>query len=279
VLRCAQALQYVHEKDLVHRDIKPDNILLGRRGEVKIVDLGMVKQLDDDMSLTQTGHAVGTPWYMPLEQAKNAKNTDCRCDIYALGCVFYACLTGRPPFTGRSIVDVIQAKEVGTFPPARHFNRQVPERVDLIIAKMMARDPKYRYQSCSPLIADLEGLELAHDVLTFLASLPQPAGKPPAVSQDAARPRASAQTPIPLMPAPGAGVPRSGAGKQTFRSRKHYEKLVLEPVLPERHKSQPVKTLRYWSGSFTRVAVVLALLGALWLGASYLVTSLQTLFR
>ncbi len=112
---------------MVHRDIKPDNVLIDRTGVVKVADLGMVKTLDEDMALTQTGHAVGTPWYMPLEQAKNAKDTDGRCDIYALGCMLYCLLTGNPPFTGRTLVEVIQAKEVGTFAPARSSNPDVPE--------------------------------------------------------------------------------------------------------------------------------------------------------
>src|ERR1043166_4727140 len=116
----------------------------------------MVKIGDEEMSLTQTGHAVGTPWYMPLEQARNAKEIDGRSDIYALGCTLYAFITGHPPFTGRTIVDVIQAKEMGTFPSARQTNKAVPERLDLIIAKMVAKQPKHRYQTCEDVIKDLE---------------------------------------------------------------------------------------------------------------------------
>jgi len=164
----ARALAYAHEQGIVHRDIKPDNVLITRLGVIKVADLGMVKIDDEDMALTQTGHAVGTPWYMPLEQAKNAKDTDGRSDIYALGCMFYCMLTGAPPFAGKTLVDVIHAKEIGTFPPVRQTNSDAPERLDLVIAKMAAKHPKYRYQSCAELIKDLESLELANARLEFL---------------------------------------------------------------------------------------------------------------
>jgi serine/threonine-protein kinase len=105
---------------------------------------------------------------MPLEQARNAKDTDGRSDIYALGCLLYCTLTGAPPFAGKTLLEVIQAKEIGSFPPARQSNADVPERLDLIIAKMTAKHPKYRYQTCSELIKDLEGLNLARPTLSFL---------------------------------------------------------------------------------------------------------------
>jgi len=178
VLACARALQYAHAKKMVHRDIKPDNVLITGDGQVKVADLGMVKTDDEEMSLTQTGHAVGTPWYMPLEQARNAKETDGRCDIYALGCMFYCLLTGQPPFTGRTLVDVIEAKEKGTFPPARKTNADVPERLDLIILKMTAKLPGHRYQSCGEVIKDLESLDLASSKLGFLAGATLPAEPP-----------------------------------------------------------------------------------------------------
>lgn len=186
-IRCARALQYAHDNDLIHRDIKPENILITRDRQVKVADLGMVKQMDEDLSLTQTGHAVGTPWYMPLEQAKNAKDVDGRCDIYALGCTLYCMLTGKPPFMGDNIVEVIKKKEIGTFPPARQVNPDVPDRLDIIIAKMTAKDPRHRYSSCAELIADLEALDLANDRLVLMPSVAEDFGSGSDLADDTVR--------------------------------------------------------------------------------------------
>jgi serine/threonine protein kinase len=184
-LACARALAYAHGQGMVHRDIKPENVLVTRSGAVKIADLGMVKSFDDDMALTQTGHAVGTPWYMPLEQAKNAKDTDGRSDIYALGCTLYSMLTGGPPFAGATIVEVIRAKEQGTFAPARATNPAVPERLDLILVKMTAKLPRYRYQTCEEVVRDLEALGLAGETLTLLpAGTPHPESGEPRPSDE-----------------------------------------------------------------------------------------------
>jgi serine/threonine-protein kinase len=193
-IACARALQYAHDSGVVHRDIKPANILITRQGVVKIADLGMVKEFDEEMALTQTGHGVGTPWYMPLEQARNAKETDGRCDIYALGCMLYCMLTGQPPFTQPTLVEVIQAKEVGTFRPARQSNKEVPERVDLIIAKMAHKHPRYRYATCAELIQDLERLALASEQLSFLAPKPPVPARP--------RPGSGPKTPPSVTPPP-----------------------------------------------------------------------------
>jgi serine/threonine protein kinase len=179
-LACLRALEYAHKSGIVHRDIKPDNVLIDRRaGRVKVADLGMVKTDDEEMSLTQTGHAVGTPWYMPLEQARNAKEIDGRSDIYALGCMLYCMLVGHPPFTGRTIVEVIQAKEAGTYPPARRTNADVSEKLDLILLKMTAKQPKHRYQSCEEVLADLIQLDIASPSLSFLKKSKTPADAKP----------------------------------------------------------------------------------------------------
>jgi eukaryotic-like serine/threonine-protein kinase len=169
-LACADGLGHAHDLDLVHRDVKPDNIMITRKGVVKITDLGAVKVLTEDLTMTQTGHGIGTPCYMPLEQARNAKESDGRSDIYALGCVLYCMLTGRPPFAGDTLVDLIQAKDIAKFPPARRSNPEVPEKLDLIIDKMVAKVLRYRYQTCADVIRDLHALRIAAASLSFIPS-------------------------------------------------------------------------------------------------------------
>ena len=169
-LLAAEALKHAHELNMIHRDVKPDNILITKRGAVKVSDLGLAKALDDDMSMTQSGTGLGTPHYMPPEQARNAKYVDHRSDIYALGGTLYHFLTGQTPFKGETIVDLITAKERGSFTHAKKLNPDVPERLDLMIDKMMARDPQHRYQSLDEVIKDLESLNLAGESLSFIDS-------------------------------------------------------------------------------------------------------------
>jgi eukaryotic-like serine/threonine-protein kinase len=169
ILKTAAALQHAHEKSLIHRDIKPDNILLTKDGVVKLADLGLAKDTEEDLSLTKTGAGAGTPIYMAPEQARDVKNVDARVDIYALGIMLYVFLTGQPPFQGGSVVDVIIAKEKGLFDPIRKYNDQVPSKIDNIVDKMMARDPRHRFNSCSDLIDALSPLGIDNKNLSFLA--------------------------------------------------------------------------------------------------------------
>lgn len=168
-LACADALNHAHELNLIHRDIKPDNILVNKKGDVKVADFGLAKALDDeDMSMTQSGTGLGTPLYMPPEQARDAKNVDHRTDIYALGCTFYYFLTGQLPFTGDTVLKLIIAKENGKYEPVRKLNPAVSERLELMIDKMIQKDPKHRYGSCAEIIADLESLNLENETLSFV---------------------------------------------------------------------------------------------------------------
>ena len=164
----AEALQHAHDLNMVHRDIKPDNLLVTKKGIIKVADLGLAKSTDEDMSMTQSGTGLGTPHYMPPEQARNAKHVDNRCDVYALGVTLYHFLTGKVPFAGDSIIELITNKEKGIFQPAHRVNSQVPERLSLICDKAMAKDPKHRYQHMRELVKDLETLGLAGESLSFI---------------------------------------------------------------------------------------------------------------
>ncbi len=170
VLKTCEAMQHAHDKAIIHRDIKPDNILLTKEGVIKVADLGLAKDTDEDVSLTKTGAGAGTPIYMAPEQARDVKHVDVRVDVYALGVMLYVLLTGRAPFAGATLVELISAKEKGKFDPIRKYNDEVPSRVELIVDKMIAKDPKFRYASCQEVIDQLEPLGLANEELSFLAA-------------------------------------------------------------------------------------------------------------
>lgn len=172
----AQALVHAGELNMVHRDIKPDNIMITKKGVIKLADLGLAKQLDDENQMTQTGSGFGTPYYMPPEQAVNAKYVDARSDIYALGATLYHLLTGKVPFAGETAMEVLIAKNDGKYPPATAVNPAIPPKVNLLIDKMMAKDPAHRYQSAAALVADLEKFGLHHEQVSWLnGAAPKPA--------------------------------------------------------------------------------------------------------
>jgi|GEM_PF-216070 len=168
ILRCAEALQSAHAQHMIHRDIKPDNVMLTSRGGVKVADFGLAKALDDDLSMTQSGTGLGTPYYMAPEQARNAKHVDGRADIYALGVTFYYFVTGSLPFTGNSTIEVIQNKERGVFTAARKLNPQVSERLELVIDKMILKDVEHRFKDCAEMIKALSALGLENPSLSFI---------------------------------------------------------------------------------------------------------------
>jgi serine/threonine protein kinase len=200
--KVAEALAYLHEQNLVHRDIKPENILLSRDGQVKLADLGLAKELEEDLSLTRTGTGFGTPYYMAPEQARNAKYVDHRCDIYALGTTLYHCLAGKLPFRGETAVELILSKEQDPYLPLRRQFPDIPERVDLLVAKMMARKPAERYQSCRELLADLHRLGLAYPKLEL--SQPQTEAHEAAAVEHY---QATQQVQVALHPSPAATPP------------------------------------------------------------------------
>ncbi|HPA19585.1 MAG TPA: DUF1080 domain-containing protein [Verrucomicrobiae bacterium] len=153
----AQALQYAwNTARLIHRDIKPDNIFLSAKGEVKVGDLGLSKSLGGStMELTRTGMMVGTPDYISPEQARGVKDIDFRSDIYSLGCTLYRMLTGRPPYDGGDAMGVMM-RHVHDPPPAIFkVWPQCPVPLGLLVGKMLAKDRTARHSSYEELISDL----------------------------------------------------------------------------------------------------------------------------
>jgi serine/threonine protein kinase len=168
ILDVARALEHAHSRNIVHRDIKPDNILINQSGVAKLSDLGLAKRTDEASHLTANRQGFGTPYYMPYEQAMNAKHADGRSDIYALGATLYHLVTGEVPFPGSSHVEIVEKKEVGIYPPASSHNAKVPAVLDAILDRMLAREPAERYQTVSELIVDLERSGLAAAVPSFI---------------------------------------------------------------------------------------------------------------
>ena len=166
-LDIARALEYAHSRNVIHRDIKPENILCTRSGIVKLADLGLAKQLGQASNLTATRQGFGTPYYMPYEQAMSAKAADGRSDIYALGATIYHLVTGQVPFQAESQVEILELKDKGVYYPASSVRPGIPDALNQILDRMMARHPDDRYQTASDLIVDLERSKLAAPLLSF----------------------------------------------------------------------------------------------------------------
>jgi serine/threonine-protein kinase len=152
----AAALGFAHRNRVVHRDVKPGNVLITRDGGVKVADFGIARALSDssDANLTKTGSVMGTATYFSPEQARGAP-VDPRSDIYSLGCVLYEMTTGHPPFAGENAV-AIAYKHVQENPmPPRRFDPALPDTLEAITLKCLAKNPANRYPSAQDLRADL----------------------------------------------------------------------------------------------------------------------------
>jgi serine/threonine-protein kinase len=150
------ALDYSHESGIVHRDIKPGNVMVTRNGDIKVMDFGIARAMSDDQAtMTQTAQVIGTAQYLSPEQARGER-VDARSDLYSTGCLMYELLTGRPPFTGDSPVAIAYQHVRENPVPPSVVDPEIPPWADAIVLKAMAKDRADRYQSAGEMRMDIQ---------------------------------------------------------------------------------------------------------------------------
>jgi serine/threonine-protein kinase len=209
----ASALAFAHRNGVIHRDVKPGNVLITPLGQVKVADFGIARAVSSRENLTQTGTVMGTATYFSPEQARG-ETVDPRSDVYSLGVVLYELLVGAPPFSGDNPVSVAY-KHVSEAPqPVRERNSQVPEQLEAVCMRCLAKNPANRYHSADELAADLRRFRAGQAVQAekllpeeLTAALPVGAGATRAV---AAAPVTATRVNqrVPVQPAYGVEPPR-----------------------------------------------------------------------
>ena len=163
------ALEYSHERGIVHRDIKPANIMITDMGDVKVMDFGIARAMDDfGATLTSTWNIVGTAQYLSPEQAMG-DTADARSDIYSTGCLLFEVLTGRPPFTGDTPVSIAYQHVSGELPKPSSIQSTLPGDIDVLLSVALSKKPHDRYQSAGLMLDDLHRVRTGQAVTTKIA--------------------------------------------------------------------------------------------------------------
>ncbi|MEQ8667734.1 MAG: protein kinase [Pirellulales bacterium] len=206
VAKVCDAMAYAHERGVIHRDLKPANILIERSGQPRVTDFGLAKNTETDSQLTGTGQILGTPAYMPPEQASSkGDEVGPLADVYSIGAVLYCLLTGRPPFQSASPMDTLLQVLDSNPIPVRQLVPTTPRDLETICAKCLSKDPAKRYASAK---------ELSDDLNRFLANEPieaRPAGWVERASKWASKQPTIAAVLL-SMPAWMLGEPKIGVG-------------------------------------------------------------------
>jgi serine/threonine protein kinase len=172
ILQIAQALDYIAKAGIIHRDVKPGNILLTQGGVAKLLDLGFAKRMgasDSDRvpsqagDLTMQGVSMGSPAYMPPEQVLDAKSAEATADVYSLGATFYHALTGQTPFNGKTAYEIMEKVLRQPAPEVRSINPNIPKAINQLILWTMEKKPEHRPATASDFIHELETAMFAPD--------------------------------------------------------------------------------------------------------------------
>ncbi|HKI16454.1 MAG TPA: protein kinase, partial [Isosphaeraceae bacterium] len=156
IRRVSEAIEYAHQHGVIHRDLKPANILLDQSGNPRVTDFGLAKKLEGDSGLTGSGQIMGTPSYMPPEQAGGKSGeVGLAADVYALGATLYALITGRPPFQAATVTDTLRQVISDEPVPPRRLNAALPRDLETICLKCLEKEPRKRYPWAAALADDL----------------------------------------------------------------------------------------------------------------------------
>jgi serine/threonine-protein kinase len=158
-IQIAEALEHAHERGLIHRDVKPKNVMITAEGVAKLADMGLARAISDkEAAEAEAGKAYGTPYYISPEQIRGEKNITPAADIYSLGATLYHMVTGAVPFDGKNPADVMRKHLKAELVPPDHVNPKLSAGISQIIEMMMAKDPAKRYKTCSDLLTDLRAV-------------------------------------------------------------------------------------------------------------------------
>jgi serine/threonine-protein kinase len=159
IIQIAESLEHAHERGLIHRDVKPKNIMITQEGVAKLADMGLARAITDkEAAEAEAGKAFGTPYYISPEQIRGEVNIGPPADIYSLGATLYHMVTGNVPFDGKNPSAVMHKHLKAELVPPDHVNPKLSAGISEIIEMMMARDPASRYQSCKDLLLDLRAV-------------------------------------------------------------------------------------------------------------------------
>jgi len=198
-MQVAEALEHAHERGLIHRDVKPKNVMLAKGGVAKLADMGLARAVTDlEAAEAEAGKAFGTPYYISPEQIRGEKEITPAADIYSLGATLYHMVTGAVPYDGKSPAEVMKRHLKAELTPPDHANPKLSAGISQIIEMMMAKEPRDRYQNCKDLLTDLRAVRkgeepvmarkeynavsftgLAEEVESVEAAIPKDKSRPP----------------------------------------------------------------------------------------------------